>query len=198
MAEPGLDVQRANWDRRHGEAAEVGAPAEVLVENAHLLPARGTVLDLACGRGANALWLARHTRLAVQAWDFSAVAIARLRNEVEARSLRVDAQVRDVLAEPPPAAAFDVIVVGHFLERALFPPLQAALRPGGLLFYQTFTREAVSERGPRTPAWRLETNELLALLPGLIVRAYREEGTIGDTARGLRDVAYVVAEKPIS
>ncbi|MCU0971793.1 MAG: class I SAM-dependent methyltransferase, partial [Gammaproteobacteria bacterium] len=132
MAEPGLDVQRANWDRRHGEAAEVGAPAEVLV-------------DLACGRGANALWLARHTRLAVQAWDFSAVAIARLRNEAEARSLRVDAQVRDVLAEPPPAAAFDVIVVGYFLERALFPPLQAALRPGGLLFYQTFTREAVSE-----------------------------------------------------
>jgi SAM-dependent methyltransferase len=198
MADAELARLRAKWDRRHAEAPEVGSPAEVLVDCAHLLPAQGTALDLACGRGGNALWLAEHTRLAVHAWDLSAVAIARLAGEAQARGLSIDARVRDVLAAPPPAAGFDVIVVGYFLERTLFPDLAAALRPGGLLFYQTFTRDAVSERGPKTPEWRLETNELLALLPGLIVRAYREEGSIGDTARGLRDVAYVVAEKPIS
>lgn len=196
MADAELDRQREKWDRRHREAPEIGSPAEVLVENAHLLPAGGSALDLACGRGANALWLAEHTRLDVHAWDFSATAIDRLRREAELRGLRVDARVRDVIGEPPPAAGFDVIVVGYFLERALFPRLAAALRPGGLLCYQTFTRDAVSDRGPQTLEWRLDVNELLALLPGLIVRAYREEGTLGDTTRGLRDVAGVVAQRP--
>lgn len=195
MPEAELDRLREQWDRRHGEAAEIGPPAEVLLENAHLLPRQGVALDLACGRGANALWVASHTALEVHAWDFSAVAVARLQREAGARGLRVDAQVRDVLAKPPPASAFDVIVVGYFLERALFPHLMASLRPGGLLFYQTFTRDAVSARGPSTPEWRLGTNELLGLLPGLVVRAYREEGMLGDTRRGLRDVACVVAQR---
>ena len=192
---PGADPQRVRWDRRHAEAAEIGAPAEVLLRNAHLLPARGTALDLACGRGANALWLAEHTALAVEAWDFSPVAIARLAEAAAARGLRVDAVLRDVVAHPPAADSCDVLVVTHFLERALVPALRAAVRPGGLVLYQTFTREAVSSRGPSTPQWRLARNELLALFAGFVVRAYREEGALGDTARGLRDVSSLVAQK---
>ena len=184
------------WDQRHAAAPDIGVPAAVLLDNAHLLPAHGVALDLACGRGANALWLAEHTGLEVHAWDLSPVGIARLQAVAEERGLVVTAEVRDVVACPPQPAGCDVLVVTHFLERAIVPALIAGLRPGGLLLYQTFGREAVSERGPSTPEWRLARNELLDLFAGLIVRAYREEGRLGDTSRGLRDLAYLVAERP--
>jgi SAM-dependent methyltransferase len=190
--------QRARWDERHASATDLGAPAEVLLRNAHLLPAAGDALDLACGRGANALWLAGHSGLTVQAWDFSPVAIATLVAAAAARGLHVITAVRDVVAEPPCPGSCDVLVVSHFLDRGIVPALTAALRPGGLLLYQTFSREAVSTRGPSTPEWRLARNELLALFAGLTVRAYREEGALGDTSRGLRDLAYLVAERPRS
>jgi len=188
--------QRARWDQRHAAAADVGAPAEVLLQNAHLLPAQGVALDLACGRGANALWLAEHTGLEVHAWDFSPVAVTGLEAVARARGLHLVATVRDVAARPPEPDRFDVVLVAHFLERAIVPDLIASLRPGGVLLYQTFGREAVSARGPVTPEWRLARNELLRLFAGLIVRAYREEGALGDAARGLRDLAYLVAERP--
>jgi SAM-dependent methyltransferase len=191
-----VDALRARWDQRHAAAADIGVPAEVLLQNAHLLPAQGVALDLACGRGANALWLAEHTGLEVHAWDFSPTAVTGLEAAARARGLRLSAAVRDVAARPPEPDRFDVVVVAHFLERAIVPALIASLRPGGVLLYQTFGREAVSERGPATPEWRLARNELLGLFAGLIVRAYREEGTLGDTARGLRDLAYLVAERP--
>ncbi|MGB5200409.1 MAG: SAM-dependent methyltransferase, partial [Sedimenticolaceae bacterium] len=71
-----------------------------------------------------------------------------------------------------------------------------ALRPGGLLFYQTFTRERVDDDGPSTARFRLETNELLRLFPGLILRFYRDEGRVGDTARGFRNYAQMIAQRP--
>jgi len=191
-----VDALRARWDRRHAAAADVGAPAEVLLRNAHLLPMQGVALDLACGRGANALWLAEHTGLAIHAWDFSPVAVDTLRSAARVRGLRVVATERDVIGRPPDPDSFDVVVVTHFLERAIAPALAAALRPGGLLLFQTFSREAVSDRGPSTSEWRLARNELLTLFAGLVVRAYREEGTLGDTGRGLRDLVYLVAERP--
>lgn len=196
MAEDAAAVaQRERWDRRHAETPEIGAPAEVLLRNAHLLPPSGKALDLACGRGANALWLASRSALSVEAWDFSPVAIARLADAAAARGLRVAALVRDVVAEPPAPDSCDLLVVTHFLERSLGPALRAAVRPGGIVAYQTFTREAVSTRGPSTPEWRLAPNELLGLFGGFVVRAYREEGLLGDTGRGLRDVAYLVAQR---
>ena len=188
--------QRARWDERHAAATDIGVPAEVLLRNAHLLPAQGVALDLACGRGANALWLAEHTALELHAWDFSPAGVARLEAAARTRGLRIATEVRDVVARPPQPRAFDLVLVNHFLERAIVPALIDALRPGGLLLYQTFTREAVSARGPSTPEWRLARNELLALFAGLTVRAYREEGSLGDRSRGLRDLAYLVAERP--
>jgi hypothetical protein len=88
-----------------------------------------------------------------------------------------------------------VIVVSHFLDRSLAPAIIAALRPGGLLFYQTFSRVAVTDRGPEDPAFRLAENELLELFKPLKVRIYREEGRLGDTSQGWRDIAMLVAEK---
>ncbi len=169
------ELRRAKWNERHAAATEIGDPAEVLVHNSHLVPCAGRALDLACGRGGNALWLAERG-LEVHAWDFSPVAIRRLAAAAVERGLTVSAQVRDVVALPPPSATFDLVVVSYFLERALMPALAAALRRGGRLFYQTFTREGAQDTGPGNPSYRLAPNELLTAFPGLRMRYYREDG----------------------
>ncbi len=186
---------QAKWDARHGDPQKQPSLAEVLALNRHLLPAQGEALELACGLGGNALMLAE-AGLAVTAWDLSPVAIDRLRTLALQRGLfRLSAQVRDIEREPLPVQRFDVIVVSYYLERRLAPQIAAALKPGGLLFYQTFTRIAVGGEGPQNPAFRLDDNELLRLFEGLRVRFYREENRLGDLTRGTRDLAMLVAEK---
>jgi SAM-dependent methyltransferase len=186
---------REKWDARHGDAQKRPVVAEVLAQNRHLLPAAGAALDLACGLGGNALLLAE-LGLEVKAWDLSPVAVRRLGETALQRGLpNLQAQVRDVEQAPPPADSFDVIVVSYYLERTLAPRIAAALRPGGLLFYQTFTCLAVGDEGPSNPAYRLDDNELLRLFSGLRLRFYREENRLGDLSRGARDVAMLVAER---
>lgn len=186
---------QGRWDQRYRSAVGLPEPALVLRESEHLLPSSGRALDLACGLGASALWLAERG-FRVDAWDLSQVAIERLSALAKARHLPVDAAVRDIIAEPPAPGRFDLILVAHFLERGLAPAIASALKPGGVLFYQTFSRESVSTGGPSDPVYRLAPNELVGLFHGLIVRAYRDEGRLGDLGRGTRDLVLLVAQMP--
>lgn len=185
-----------SWDIRYRQSPLVGEPAQVLRRYAYLLPHQGRALDLACGLGANALFLAARG-LETLAWDFSPVAIEQLDKLAQERHLVVQTQVRDVLQAPPLAEQFDVITVSRFLDRGLAPALRAALRPGGLLFYETFVQDKVSAVGPENPAFLLAENELLSLFSGLKVRLYQEEGSLGDTTQGVRNIAMLVAQKPV-
>ncbi len=169
-------------------------PARVLTENRHLLPQHGKALDLACGTGANALLLAR-SELETHAWDVSEVAIQELQHQAANNNLPIVTEVRDVLAYPPTPQSFDVITVSYFLDRKLFPALISALKPEGLLFYQTFTREKTSDTGPRNPEYRLAPNELLQLCSGLHILVYREEGLVGNTTQGFRNEAMLIGQK---
>lgn len=182
------------WNARYQDTAET-PPARVLMENGHLLPSHGRALDLACGLGANALVLATHG-LETFAWDSSAVAIEKLRSLARARGIHIHAAVRDVVRQPPEPRNFDVIVVSHFLDRSLTAHLIAALRPHGLLYYQTFTRTRTAESGPHNPAYLLEDGELLAMFASLRPLVYREEGRAGNTGSGFRGQAMLVACKP--
>ena len=185
------------WDSRYRGATPEGAePARVLAEFAYLLPHHGSALDLACGLGGNALFLASRG-LEVSAWDISSVAIGKLQTAAERRGVSVMAQVRDVVATPPEPEHYDVIVVSRFLERGLMPAILAALRPGGLLFYQTFIRARVHDIGPSCSAYRLDCNELLSLCGGLQVLVYREEGRVGDTEQGMRDEAMLIGQRAV-
>lgn len=186
--------RRALWDQRHAQAEGIGAVPAVLRLHPGWLPSGGHALDLACGRGAAALWLAERG-LEVTAWDCSAVAIERLREAADAGGLAVRAEVRDLLAAPLPRAGFDLVVVGHFLERALCPAIAAALRPGGLLYYQTFGPAVPGAGGPSTPAFRLGPNELLRLFPTLTVRSYQEAGELAASDDELRGLAMLVAQR---
>lgn len=170
-------------------------PAEVLGQNQHLLPASGRALDLASGRGANALCLARRG-LAVAAWDKSATALATLALTARQHALHIACQRRDISRRPPEPASFDVIVVSRFLDRGLMAAIKRALRQHGLIFYQTFTKEKIDDRGPRNPAYLLDKNELLGFFNDWPLLYYREEGQTGDIRRGFRNQAMLVAQKP--
>ncbi len=183
------------WNRRYRDASvEAAAPARVLVENRHLLPAQGQALEIACGLGANARLLAEHG-LQTLAWDIASVAVAKLNAFAQREHLPLQAEVHDVELAPPEPESVDVIVVSHFLTRELAPPLVNALRRGGLLFYQTFIQESVDDTGPGNPAFRLEANELLRLFAPLRILVYREEGRVGDVAQGFRNEAMLVGCK---
>jgi SAM-dependent methyltransferase len=189
------DAARAKWDRIYsGLLASAPEPAAVLAENAHLLPPSGDALDLACGLGGNALLLAR-LGFKVSAWDVSKVAVDALAARAARLGLGIAAQARDVEAEPFPVAAFDVVVASRFLARPLARPILDSLKPQGLLFYQTYTRDKPGPQGPGNPDYLLAENELLRLFAGLRVLVYREEGRVGDLSIGRRDEAYFVGRK---
>lgn len=187
--------KQQHWNQRYRDNAtfDIPKPALVLSENFHLLPEQGSALDLACGRGGNALFLARQG-LQVTAWDYSSVAIEQLKNLGEHQHLELQAEVRDVVDKPPSSQSFDVILVSYFLDRSIIPNLIAALKPGGLLFYQTFIQEKQNDIGPSNPDFLLQPNELLELFSSLRILVYREEGIVGNIAQGFRNEAFLVAQ----
>jgi SAM-dependent methyltransferase len=118
-----------DWDEHYRDAANIERePAPLLVQVADLLPP-GRALDLACGAGRNAIYLAQ-LGWRVTAVDASAVAIAALRAsgaEVDARV--ADLERREFRIEP---AVFDLICDFHYLQRDLFAEIREGVRPGGM------------------------------------------------------------------
>lgn len=187
---------KTKWNNRYTVESSVPPPAQVLIENSHLLPQQGSALDLACGLGANAVFLAKHG-LKTCAWDISDVAINKLNVFAKSLSLEIETGVRDVVSSPPSNSSFDVIVVSRFLDRLLTGALIDALKPGGFIFYQTFILDKQTDIGPSNPEYLLKTNELLKLFDSLIIRVYREEGLAGNMSEGFRNEAMLVAQKPV-
>ncbi len=185
---------KKDWNTVYSTAATPGEPAEVLLDNLHLLPTTGCALDAACGLGANALLLAQHG-LQVDAWDASQVAVAKLNSFAVQRDLSVNAVVGNVSELVASRLSWDVIVISHFLDRNFCTQLPALLRPGGLVFYQTFTLACANDGGPRNPDYLLADNELLQLFAGLQIRYFRDEGSTGNRLKGHRGKSFLVAQK---
>ena len=95
-----------------------------------------------------------------------------------------------------PPSSFDVIVVSQFLHRPLCVALINALKPGGLLFYQTFNIHRQPKHRPGNPAYLLSSNELLSLFSSLTIRIYQEEGPGRDTPLDVAGMSYLVGQKP--
>lgn len=185
----------SKWDVKYARCDQPGIAAKVLQDNLHLLPKqRGAALDLACGLGANALLLAQQG-FTVTAWDSSAVAVEKVNQFSQQQNVAVNAEQLDVVNFPPLDASFDVIVVSYFLERSLCPEIVKALKPGGVLFYQTYCQQKVDMTGPSNPDFLLKENELLQLFSALQLRVYREEALLGQHEKGWRNQAMLIAEK---
>jgi tellurite methyltransferase len=188
---------REFWNEKHGQVQVGGwVPRPWLVDHRALLDelSPGRALDVACGRGREALYLAG-AGFEVDAVDVSDVAVDAVGEAARERELAVRATRVDLLADPAPFPhpPYDVVVGFYFLQRSLLGPIADVLASGGLLFYETFTRDHVDVLGrDMNERFLLDHNELLRAFSGLRVLRYRE-AVIGDERS--RAVASIVARK---
>jgi rhodanese-related sulfurtransferase len=172
-------MSRWNGPREFSAGAPFGkvGPASWLVENASLLPRGGEVLDVACGSGRHALLLAA-AGFRVKGLDRDAPRIATINLLARRLGLPLHAEVADLeLKERADLgeSAWDLVVVIHYLHRPLFPSLIRALRPGGILLYETFTREQARRGGrPTCAEFLLEPGELPRRVAPLEILRERE------------------------
>jgi len=148
---------------------------------APLVRAGGSVLDLACGAGRHARWLAARGH-AVEAVDRDAGSVAALAGIERIRALAADLE-----AGPWPFAgrAFDCVVVTNYLHRPLFGPLLDAIAPGGVLLYETFMRGNERYGRPANPEFLLESGELLERVSGRLAVVAFEQGEVGSPKRAV-------------
>lgn len=157
-----------------------------------LLPA-GRALDVACGRGRNALLLAERG-YAVTAVDNSEEALAQLAAEARRRGLHIECLQQDLERRPHlELAPFDVVLQFFFLQRSLVPELRRLVKPGGMVVVRTFSHAGDFPGGPANPAFSLEPGELPALFSGWQVLKH-EEGL--DQAHRGGGLAGIVARRP--
>ncbi len=160
-----------------GNPFHPAGPAAWLVQNADLLPRGGEVLDVACGSGRHALLLAG-AGFKVRGVDRDSPRIEALARLARRLALPLSAEVVDLETGGEVdlgAAAYDLVVVIRYLHRPLFPALIRALRPGGILLYETFTAEQGRRYGrPRDPHFLLEPGELRRLAAPLEILRERE------------------------
>jgi len=141
---------------------------------AHLIEAGGAVLDLACGQGRHARYLAG-LGYHVEAVDRDSAALASL-----AGVGGVVTRYADLEGAPWPCGAgrFDGIVVANYLHRPLMPALLDALRPGGVLIYETFALGNETLGRPSNPEFLLRPGELLHWVEGRLSVLAFEQGRV--------------------
>jgi tellurite methyltransferase len=200
-----MPANLSEWDAKHQAAAgePLAQPASFVRELLPLLP-MGPALDLACGTGRHTLLLASR-RQPVTAVDGSKVALEvleRSARELQCEVTRIRDSSRiasashgielvhaDLERAALPALSFSLMLCVHYLQRSLFAAMQAALRPGGMLLFETYTRAQVDGvGGPSNPLYLLELGELRTAFPGLRIVFYRE-------LRAGKGIASLIAQK---
>lgn len=158
--------------------------------------ALGAVVDLACGRGRHALYLAR-LGIASIGLDRNPDHLRELarcaeREGLAVRPVRCDLETG--LGVPLADESCGALLVFRFLYRPLAPAIETLLHPGGILVYETFAQaHRETGRGPRREAFYLAPDELPGLFPQLEVLEYEE----GPDGREPPDItARLVARKP--
>jgi tellurite methyltransferase len=187
-----MPTSPSEWDAKHRLAGQAPSaePAGIVRELLPLLP-MGQALDLACGTGRHTLLLVARNQH-VTAVDWSATALEILESQARAtqspvrriqslesagRSSRggiglVQANLEKIVI---PERSYDLILCIRYLQRTLFPLICRALRPGGMLLFETYTQAQLQfDGGPRHPDHLLEAGELRRAFPELSVLFYRE------------------------
>lgn len=177
------------WDDCYRGKRAPEEPSKLLRDFSWLLPARGIALDVACGGGRNSVFLAERG-LHVVAVDLSWEALRQGGELARRRKVSIDWIQADLENFLLPSAAFDLILCFSYRDPGLYPALRATLRPGGLLFYATFTQEQLRfPEGPRNVAHLLECGEMLNAFGDWELIFYRERWI-------RRGVASLIARKP--
>lgn len=141
---------------------------------APLIPAGGEVLDLACGAGRHARYLAE-LGYRVEAVDKDEALLATLAGVANVIARRADLEGG---AWPYFGRHFDGIVVTNFLWRPLMPSLMACLAEGGVLIYETFMSGNERFGSPSSPEHLLRSGELLDMMHKRFTVVAFEQGEV--------------------
>jgi SAM-dependent methyltransferase len=167
------------------------APSEWVQRWAHVIPAGGAVLDVACGFGRHMRWLAQR--------GHPVTGVDRAQDAVDALAGLGEALLADLENGPwpLPGRTFAGVVVTNYLWRPLLPSIMDSVAPGGLLIYETFAAGNETVGKPSRPDFLLQPGELLRSCSGLRVVAY-EDGFLDEPARFVQRIAAVrpVAGQP--
>jgi SAM-dependent methyltransferase len=150
-------------------------PSDWVVRWARLIKARGAVLDLACGNGRHARWLAARGH-EVTAVDRDPGAVEALRGVAGVSAMVVD--LEGGRPWPLPGCRFDGIVVANYLHRPLFAPILEALAEGGVLIYETFAQGNERFGRPSNPEFLLRQGELLEAFGRALTVVAFEQGRV--------------------
>ncbi len=197
--------EKALWNEKYSAGSHSSLEPEPLLVKAYSEFLAGSppgwALDVAGGAGRHALWLAQRGWQA-KLVDVSEAGVALARENAarilgspatgSARRLPLlETEVMDLRSAPSLGhQQYDLVLVFFYLQRELFPSLISALKPGGLLIYQTFTAEQRRFRGgPANPEYLLRPQELRQAFQALHILDYHE------TTQG-RGTAELVAQKP--
>jgi SAM-dependent methyltransferase len=151
------------------------APSAWVVRFAPLIKRSARVLDLACGAGRHARYLAEHRNAHVTAVDRDPIAIGFLANVPH-----IAPQVLELEGETWPLAGhtFDAVIVTNYLWRPRFDDLLACVSPDGVLIYETFAAGNEAFGKPSRADFLLQPNELLARVRNRLQIVAFEQGKV--------------------
>ncbi len=156
------------------------------------LKPRPTALDLGCGGGRDAVFLAQ------QGWQVTGIdQESRVLKRAKQLASRSGASVKFKCCDLKkqacfPEKQFDLVVVMRYLNRALFAQIDQAIAPGGMLLYQTFVSGVEAFDSPKNPNVILEKGELSEVFSGYQIFVDRIE-----KLKDGRPVASFIAQKPL-
>lgn len=170
-------TDRQRWEQRYADPDEnlkKTGPHPLLLRHAPPALPGCRALELACGLGRDALWLAE-LGWQVDALDISLTALIQARAEMLRRKLSgVHFVAADLDDFPLPRCAYDLVYVFRFLDRRLFPAIIERVRPGGLVIYETLNVRRLEAHPDTCADHMLHLGELPGYFPGWTVIEARD------------------------
>jgi SAM-dependent methyltransferase len=185
-----------HWDERYSREAErfsLRSPRHLITSRLDLLPPNGLILDAACGTTSTGRYLAARGWRVI-AVDVSRAALRLARQRVRKEAAPISFAVMDLVNPWLPESHFDIILNFYFLSRPILPTYRQSLKPGGLLFFETYLRER------HTNAERyLESQELRRFFDDWGILHYLEFERLVRSRTGYEETrwtAQLIARKP--
>ncbi|MEE4357230.1 MAG: methyltransferase domain-containing protein [Desulfococcaceae bacterium] len=186
------EEDRKRWNQKYLER-DIRLKPSATVKKFYNLAPRGRALDLACGRGRNAVFLAEQG-FATDAVDVSDTAIAHLSGKhPRVHPVRGDLDFYEI-----PENTYDLIINIRYLNRRLFPYIKEGLKSGGLLIFESFLEfdpghEKEKSFSVSCRDYLLRSNELLHAFLSLRILCYEEKDAESD--RGPARIATLIGRK---
>ena len=189
-----MDDSQRKWNSRWREkAAKANWQADPWLQRIRPLLLQGTVLDIACGMGRNAIYLAEEG-FVVTAVDISPVALELLEQQATQRKLHIKTAQLDLENDSIlPTGPFDLLLNFFYLHRPLLAQELSRVRPGGIAVVRTFSQAGSEQFGEVRPEISLRPGELLEIFSGWTILQH-EEG-LEPSAKG-GSLAGIVARRP--